>query len=354
MMIFFYRERLFIAIIQIVFAAFFIFYASYGHATVSCYIPETGKEYSIDAKDIIVPLDLPNGTVIHQQARPLQVNYYSCHAASSADSPTTLGLQGSLLNQENELPGINVAIEVTDHAGKLKGPTNLESMLIQIDDTKLTCQGANGSCNSVSGDFSYRYTLYKKAATDFVPGPGSSSTGRVFTAYIGDMRNPKSPAIAQLAISGLNNIHLVECGVTFVAIPTINFGTVYNSGQQANDTGVLVSKNFALSYNKQCDSGSYKLRVQFSPIVGELEESRNLTDLIPAGNKSVIIRLRDADNNKLLSLHGTETGLFPQITKSGTYSKNLKAELLWNPNMQKKNRKNGEFHASLDVEVTYY
>ncbi|MDR0806540.1 MAG: fimbrial protein [Enterobacteriaceae bacterium] len=349
------KELKLTTVIRLLLGTSAILFSCQSQAIIKCGYVNGALTYTIDESRIVVPLDLPNGTVIYRQPERSTVRYTNCHVESVSDGSTYLGLKGGVLNTYSYMRGIRVGLDLYVD-GAWRGETDLATARLNVQSASsqaLTC--SSSSCNSVSGSFGYRYVFYKDTTPDFSIGSGASISGSIYSARLGNYNtnNPSVSEIRSLAIDGLNNFEFVECGVTLVNIPTINFGTIYSRGEQADITEALVSKPFSLSYNKQCNSGDYKLRVNFLPVIGSLSKS-NSANLIPAGNDSVMINLRDGDNNNLLKLDTFHKNLFPNITGSGTYSKNMKAELLWNPAVSKANRHAGEFTASLDVEVTYY
>lgn len=230
---------------------------------------------------------------------------------------------------------------------------------LQLTNT-ITCK-TSSSCkddNSIeytanqTYSFNYKVSLYKRKGLDMDWQTQPTQSSALWIADLVESVNEKRVSVAPLSIGGFNNIVWAECGVTLNPIPPVIFEDV-NRYENAGVAGSITRQDVRLSVSKACNSANYGISLKFNPVQGTVLSS-DKTMLVPAGNDSVVIRLKNNDSGNYITYNQTTKSLFQQLIGSGIHNASLSAELFWNPSIATAKRKPGEFTAAVDIDVSYY
>lgn len=311
-----------------------------GHADLSCW-GYFGTDVYINSR-IIVPADTPDGTLIWKQNTPSPTTYTGC--TLNKIGTERIVLNGAWMNH-SETHGIDVEADVWTVQGQKIRMTRTQKL--PVDNRPFTCTASK--CTPLTGTFRSQFYIYKNSngePLDWTKQPSPVGYLQTFKIINTSASNNSGQGMS-VSLAGISNIVFVECGVELQQVPTVDFNVVPMQRDKMGE--VAASKAFQLEFNKSCSTGNYRVGVEFTPVQGTLNTGNGL--LIPTGNTSVGIRLRDGDNDAIVPYNQTYRDvLILSNGQSGHFTKPMIAELVWNSNTPHA----GTFNAAVEANVIYY
>ncbi|RBH51452.1 fimbrial protein, partial [Pseudomonas sp. MWU13-2860] len=171
--------------------------------------------------------------------------------------------------------------------------------------------------------FKYSVFLSKKSAKG-PPKEGALSVVQSFMAFQFDGKNDVRPGASyNLTVNGLNKIRYIPCESKISIAPNfIDFDGVPASSAQVGR--VIRSLPFVISEQRGC-SAAYGVNLAFHP--KNVRDSTDNTLIVPGNNRSLGVRIVDAEKNKALVLRKEYE--FSPVGSGLFYSKRFLAELSW-------------------------